>query len=67
MILPDFLEELNQGGEKAFGDNAQSMIDSLLYANCPQLNPMTEISQHSPKGSNDIEHYFTYAVFQFLQ
>ena len=33
--LPDFLEELNQGAEKAFGDNAQKMIDSLLYAKLP--------------------------------
>ena len=33
--LPDFLEELNQGAEKAFGDNAQKMIDSLLYAQLP--------------------------------
>ena len=30
--LPDFLEELNQGAEKAFGDNAQKMIASLIYA-----------------------------------
>ena len=30
MKLPDFLEELNQGAEKAFGENAKSMIDSLL-------------------------------------
>ena len=30
MKLPDFLEVLNQGAEKAFGDNAQAMIDSLL-------------------------------------
>ena len=35
MKLPDFLEELNQGAEKAFGENAQSMIDSLLYAKLP--------------------------------
>ena len=33
--LPNFLEELNQGAEKAFGDNAQRMIDSLLYAKLP--------------------------------
>ena len=33
--LPDFLEELNQVAEKAFGENAKSMIDSLLYANLP--------------------------------
>ena len=35
MKLPDFLEELNQGSEKAFGENAQAMIDSLLYAKLP--------------------------------
>ena len=32
---PNFLEELNQGAEKAFGDHAQKMIDSLLYAKLP--------------------------------
>ena len=35
MKLPDFLEELNQGAEKAFVDHAQKMIDSLLYAKLP--------------------------------
>ena len=35
MKLPDFLEELNQGAGKAFGENAESMIDSLLYAELP--------------------------------
>ena len=35
MKLPDFLEELNQGAGKAFGENAQAMIDSLLYAKLP--------------------------------
>ena len=35
MKLPDFLEELNQSAEKAFGENAKSMIDSLLYAKLP--------------------------------
>ena len=35
MELPDFLEELNRGAEKAFGENAQAMIDSLLYAKLP--------------------------------
>ena len=33
--LPNFLEELNECAEKAFGDNAQHMIDSLLYAKLP--------------------------------
>ena len=32
MKLPNFLEELNQGAEKAFGENPQAIIDSLLYA-----------------------------------
>ena len=27
MKLPDFLEELNQGAEKAFGEHAHAMID----------------------------------------
>ena len=35
MKLPDFLEEFNQGAEKAFSENAKSMIDSLLYAKLP--------------------------------
>ena len=35
MKLPDFLEGLNQGAEKAFGEHAQAMIDSLLYAKLP--------------------------------
>ena len=33
--LPDFLEELNECAERVFGDNAQHMIDSLLYAKLP--------------------------------
>ena len=33
--LPDFLEELNECAERAFGDNAQHMIDSPLYAKLP--------------------------------
>ena len=35
MKLPDFLKKLNQGAEKAFGDHAQKMIGSLLYAKLP--------------------------------
>ena len=35
MKLPGSHEELNQGAEKAFGANAQAMIDSLLYAKLP--------------------------------
>ena len=33
--LPDFLQELNECAESSFGDNAQHMIDSLLYAKRP--------------------------------
>ena len=33
--LPDFLEELNECAERAFADNAQHMIDCLLYAKLP--------------------------------
>ena len=33
--LPDFLEQLDECAERAFGDNAQHMIDSLLYAKLP--------------------------------
>ena len=33
--LPDFLEELNECAERAIGDNAQHMIDSLLYTKLP--------------------------------
>ena len=35
MKLPDFLEELNQGAEKVFGQNAKNLIDRLLYAKLP--------------------------------
>ena len=33
--LPDLFEELKECAERAFGDNAQHMIDSLLYAKLP--------------------------------
>ena len=33
--LPNFSEELNECAERAFGDNAQHMINSLLYAKLP--------------------------------
>ena len=33
--LSDFLVELNECPERAFGDNAQRMIDNLLYAKLP--------------------------------
>ena len=33
--LPDFLEDLQESAEKAFGDNAHHMIENLLYAKMP--------------------------------
>ena len=33
--LPDFLEELEESAEKAFGANAHQMIENLLYAKMP--------------------------------
>ena len=33
--IPDFFEKLNKCAKKAFSDNAQHMIDSLLYAKLP--------------------------------
>ena len=33
--LSDFLEDFNECAERTFGDNAQDMIDSLLYAKLP--------------------------------
>ena len=30
--LPDFLEELQESAEKAFGENAHQMMENLLYA-----------------------------------
>ena len=35
MKLLDFLEELNQGAEKAFREHAQAIIDRLFYAKLP--------------------------------
>ena len=50
MKLPDFLEELNQGAAKAFGENAQAMIDSLLYAKLP---PKLKRSVNMARLEND--------------
>ena len=33
--LPDFVEELQESAEKAFGENAHHMIENLLYAKMP--------------------------------
>ena len=49
MKLADFLEELNQGAEKALEDNAQKIIDSLLYAKLP---PKLKISVNTARLEN---------------
>ena len=53
MKLPNFLEELNQGAEKAFGDHAQKMIDSLLYAKLPPKLKRSVNMARLENGSND--------------
>ena len=53
MKLPDFLEILNQGAEKAFGNHAQKMIDSLLYTKLlPKLKRLVNIARLE-NGSHD--------------
>ena len=49
MNLPDFLEELNQGAKKAFGENANRMIDSLW---CAKLPPKLERSVNLARLEN---------------
>ena len=49
MKLPDFLEEPNQGAEKAFGEHAQAMIDSLLSA---KLTPKLKLSVNMARLEN---------------
>ena len=51
--LPDFLEELNECSEKAFGDNAQHMIDSLLYAKLPPHLKRSLNLAHLENGTYD--------------
>ena len=47
--LPEYLEELNQGAEKAFGEHAQAMIDRLLYA---KLSPKMKRSVNMARLEN---------------
>ena len=53
MKLPDFFEEVSQGAEKPFGDNAQNMIDSLLYAKLPRKLKRSVNSAILENGSFD--------------
>ena len=57
--LPDFLEELNEYAGRAFDDNAQHMIDSLLYAKLPpQLKRSLNDHAYPENGTYDqiVEH-----------
>ena len=49
MKIPDFLEKLNQRAEKAFGDNSQKIIDTLLYA---KLSPKLKRSVNMARLAN---------------
>ena len=51
--LPDFLEELNECAERPFGDNAQHMIDSLLYAKLPPHLKRSLNLAHLENGTYD--------------
>ena len=51
--LPDFLEEPNECAERAFGNNAQHMIDSLLYAKLPPHLKRSLNLAHLENGTYD--------------
>ena len=62
MKLRAFLEELNQGAKKAFGDIAQKMIDSLLYAKLPRKLKRSVKMARLENGSYDeniVQHRLT--------
>ena len=44
--LPDFIEELQESAEKASGDNANQMIEDLLYAKVPPHMGKNQIFRH---------------------
>ena len=51
--FPDFLEELNECAERAIGDNAQHMTDSLLYAKLPPHLKRSLNLAHLENGTYD--------------
>ena len=51
--LPDFLETLNECPERAFGDNAQQTIVSLLYAKLPPHLKRSLILAYRENGTYD--------------
>ena len=52
--LKDFPKELNQCAEKAFRDNAQKMIDSLLYSKLPPKLKRSVNMARLENGSYDV-------------
>ena len=60
MKIPGFLEELNQGAEKAFGDHAQKMIGSLLHAKMPPKYTGTHVLLFAYNVSMEIHMFFKY-------
>ena len=51
--LSDFIEELNECAERAFGDNAQHMIDSLFYEKLPPYLKQSLNLAYLEKGTYD--------------
>ena len=51
--LPDFLEELQESAEKAFGDNAHQMIENLFYAKMPPYLKKSIKQAYLENGSYD--------------
>ena len=51
--LPDFLEELQESAEKAFGENAHHMIENLLYAKMPPHLKKSIIQAYLENGTYD--------------
>ena len=51
--LPEFLEELQESAENAFGDNAHEMIENLLYAKMPPHLKKSIDQSYFENGSYD--------------
>ena len=51
--LPDFLEDLHQSVERAFGEHAQSMIENLLYAKMPRSLKKSINQTYQENGTYD--------------
>ena len=51
--LPDFLEELQESAEKAFGNKANQMIENLLYAKMPPHLKKFISQAHLENGTNN--------------